>query len=112
MKRIFFFANLLWLLFSLITCIESFRLKLGEIHKPGPGFFPFSVGLVMLGLSLAALFQSMGKKEEIRKGVRQEPLRWWNIVIMGMLAGTFFSYLRNFPPNRFTAKPQNTSKRM
>lgn len=36
----------------------------------------------MLGLSLAALFQSIGKKDEIRRGVRQEPLRWWNIVII------------------------------
>jgi putative tricarboxylic transport membrane protein len=82
MKRIFFYANIFWLLFSLITCIESYRLKLGEIQKPGPGFFPFSVGLVMLGLSLVALFQSTGKKNDTEKKVRQEPFRWWNIVII------------------------------
>ena len=82
MKRIFFYANIFWLLFSLITCIESYRLRLGEIDKPGPGFFPFSVGLVMLGLSLAALFQSAGKKSDTENKVREEPLRWWNIVII------------------------------
>ena len=82
MKRMLFFGNLFWLLFSLITCIESYRLKLGELHKPGPGFFPFSIGLVMLGLSLAALFQSIGKKNNIQKPVRQEPLRRWNIAII------------------------------
>ena len=57
-------------------------MKLGAIHEPGPGFFPFCVGLVMLGLSLAALFQSMGKKKEVEKTVGQGPLRWWNIVII------------------------------
>jgi putative tricarboxylic transport membrane protein len=82
MKRLLFFGNLFWLLFSLITCIEAYRLKLGEIQKPGPGFFPFGVGLVMLGLSLAALFQSIGKKSDMQKSVRREPLRWWNIVII------------------------------
>lgn len=82
MKRIFFYANIFWLLFSLITCIESYRIRLGEIDKPGPGFFPFSVGLVMLGLSLVALFQSTGKKNDTEKAVSQEPIRWWNIVII------------------------------
>ena len=82
MRRVLFFCNLFWLLFSLITCIEAYRLKLGAIHKPGPGFFPFGVGLVMLGLSLVALFQSIGKKKDIEKKVRQEPFRWWNIVII------------------------------
>jgi len=82
MKRLLFFGNLFWLLFSLITCIEAYRLRLGEIQKPGPGFFPFSVGLVMVGLSLAALFQSVGKKNDIQKAVRQEPLRWKRIVII------------------------------
>jgi putative tricarboxylic transport membrane protein len=82
MKRMLFFGALFWLLFSLIACIEAYRLKLGEINNPGPGFFPFCVGLVMLGLSLAAFFQSIGKKNDIQKTVRQEPLRWWNIVII------------------------------
>jgi hypothetical protein len=38
---VFFFGNLFWLLFSLITCMESYRLSLGSINQPGPGFFPF-----------------------------------------------------------------------
>jgi putative tricarboxylic transport membrane protein len=82
MKRVRLYCNLFWLLFSLFVCIESYRLRLGAINNPGSGFFSFCVGLVMLGLSLAALFQSMGKKNEAEKTVRQEPLRWWNIVII------------------------------
>lgn len=82
MMRILFYCNLFWLIFSLLICVESYRLKLGAINKPGPGFFPFSAGLIMLILSLAALFQSIRKKSDVEKTTRQEPFRWWNIVII------------------------------
>lgn len=82
MRRVLFYCNLFWLLFSLFICVESYRLKLGTINTPGPGFFPLSAGLVMLILSLVALFQSVRKKMEAEKASRQEQLRWWNIVII------------------------------
>jgi len=76
------YCNVFWVLFSLIVCIESYRMSLGALHDPGPGFFPFCIGLVMLGLSLTALFQSMGKKEKTEKTSQEESTRWWNIVII------------------------------
>ena len=82
MRSFRLYCNVFWVLFSLIVCIESYRLNLGEFHDPGPGFFPFCIGLVMLGLSLAALFQSMGKKEKTEKTSQKESIRWWNIVII------------------------------
>jgi putative tricarboxylic transport membrane protein len=82
MRRILLYANLFWILFSLVTCVESYRLKLGTIHTPGAGFFPFAAGFTMLILSLAALFQSIRAREKEEKTLRQEPLRWWNIVII------------------------------
>ena len=82
MKRTFVYCNLFWLLFSLVVCIESIRLRLGAINNPGPGFFPFSAGLVMLILSLAALFQSIGKRGRQEAAGREEPYRWWNIAII------------------------------
>ena len=82
MRRIFFYCNLFWLLFSLLTCVEAYRLNLGPITNPGPGFFPFSAGLIMLTLSLAALFQLIRKKSDMEKTTRQKTLRWWNIVII------------------------------
>ena len=62
MRRTLVYCNLFWLLFSLITCVEAYRLKLGAVHEPGPGFFPFGAGFIMLLLSLAALLQSISKK--------------------------------------------------
>jgi len=86
MRRVALYCNLFWLLFSLLTCIESYRLKLGVLTKPGPGFFPFGAAFLMLGLSLIALFQWSGKKDSPKdspeKTVQKKPVRWWNIVII------------------------------
>ena len=104
MGRILFYCNLFWLLFSLVICVESYRLKLGTINNPGPGFFPFGAGLIMLILSLVALFQSTAGRKKVEKTTPQEPVRWWNIVIIlaaitayafslekiGFLINTFF----------------------
>ena len=82
MRRVAVYCNVFWFVFSLVTCIESYRLKLGVVSKPGPGFFPFGAGLIMLILSLMALFQWTGKKADSEKTIQKEPLRWWNIVII------------------------------
>jgi putative tricarboxylic transport membrane protein len=80
--RIFLYCNLFWVLFSVITCIEAYRLNLGTVHEPGPGFFPFGAGFIMLILSLAALLQSRAKKQKVEETSRQETFRWWNIPII------------------------------
>ena len=82
MGRIFLYCNLFWVLFSVITCIEAYRLNLGTVHEPGPGFFPFGAGFIMLILSLATLLQSRAKKRKVEETSRQETFRWWNIVII------------------------------
>ena len=82
MKHTRAYCNFFWLLFSLITCVEAYRLKLGTVHEPGPGFFPFGAGLIMLLLSLAALLQSVTNKQRVGGTSRQETFRWWNIVII------------------------------
>jgi len=80
--RIFLYCNLFWVLFSLVTCVEAYRLNLGTVHEPGPGFFPFGAGFIMLLLSLAALLKSVGKKRKVEGTSRQETFRWWNIFII------------------------------
>jgi hypothetical protein len=52
------------------------------VTKPGPGFFPFGAGLIMLILSLIALFHWMSKNDSSEKTIQKESLRWWNIVII------------------------------
>jgi len=45
-------AGLIWLLLGMFLCLESVELKLGEFHKPGPGFTPFLWGALLGGLGL------------------------------------------------------------
>ncbi len=76
------YCNLFWLLLALVTCEESFRLKLGGVTKPGSGFFPFCAGLVMLVLSLAALFQPLRKGVGTETEAGTQTFRWWSIMII------------------------------
>lgn len=47
--------GLFFLLFSLVVCYESFRLPIGRFGKPGPGFFPLLLGIILGVLSLIFL---------------------------------------------------------
>lgn len=84
MKRFTLYCNIFWLLFSLILCIESYRLSIGGFRNPGPGLFPFCLGLVMAGLSLIGAIQSRGKYESEKGQTNdsQQPFRWWNIAVI------------------------------
>jgi len=55
---------------------------LGEPNQPGPGFFPFSVALVLGLLSIVALILSVRGQEKTLFREKKEPLRWWNIIII------------------------------
>jgi putative tricarboxylic transport membrane protein len=81
-RRVVLYCNLFWLLFAVVTCEESLRLKLGAVTKPGSGFFPFSAGIVMLVLALAALLQSFRKKAGGEKEAGGASFRWWSIIII------------------------------
>lgn len=45
-----------FLILAALVMIESLRLKLDNIHNPGPGFMPFFLGLVLAILSLLSIF--------------------------------------------------------
>lgn len=81
-RRIKIYCSLFWLLLSILTCQQAIGLKLGELNQPGPGLFPFSVGLVMGILSMLALILSLRGQEKIFLTEKKEPIRWWNIVII------------------------------
>jgi putative tricarboxylic transport membrane protein len=52
---------------ALYVCIESLRLGLGSVHKPGPGFLPFCAAAILGAFSLAlvplAHFKRSGEPE-------------------------------------------------
>jgi len=82
MRRVKIICSLFWLLFALTTVMGASRLKMGELHQPGPGFFPFSMGLLMAVFSLFAVFQSLKAKETGPTGEQKTRVRWWNVVLI------------------------------
>lgn len=65
MKTLDRISGFFFLALGIFICIEGYRVTLGNFSNMGPGFFPFLVGLVILGLSIALLIQSfMVKKVE------------------------------------------------
>jgi putative tricarboxylic transport membrane protein len=48
-------SGLLLIIVSLLVIWDSFRVDLGTLEHPGPGFFPFCASAVLLGLSLALI---------------------------------------------------------
>lgn len=44
-----------FLIVAILVMMESLRLKLDDIHNPGPGFMPFFLGLALAVLSLLSI---------------------------------------------------------
>jgi len=46
------------MLVGMAVSIESIRLKVGTFSRPEPGFYPFFVGLLLMGIAFVLLVQS------------------------------------------------------
>jgi putative tricarboxylic transport membrane protein len=58
-------SGIFWLCFAVLMIIQSYRLGLGSLHKPGPGFLFFWVNIALGIMSLVVLIRAWaGKKEE------------------------------------------------
>ena len=59
-------SALFWLAVAIFFSIEALtHLKLGTLHQPGPGFFPFWAGIVLGLLSLVLIFNSLKNREKL-----------------------------------------------
>lgn len=52
------------LMVGLFVCYQGLDLTLGTPNRPGPGFVPFGLGLLLLILAGVYLWQNRGRKEE------------------------------------------------
>jgi putative tricarboxylic transport membrane protein len=64
-------SGIFWLLFSAFISIESYRLGLGNLHQPGPGFIFFWTAIAMGTLSIAVFIRAW---LEEKTGGRESPL--------------------------------------
>ena len=62
-------SGIFWLCFAVLVSIESSRLGLGTLHKPGPGFLFFWTSIFLGIMSLVVLMRAWSRKKiEISKG--------------------------------------------
>ncbi|MBP1730713.1 MAG: tripartite tricarboxylate transporter TctB family protein [Deltaproteobacteria bacterium] len=57
-----FVSAIFWLIFAGLVCTLSYRLQLGTLREPGPGFLFFFCGLALGIMSLVMLFSSLRKR--------------------------------------------------
>jgi putative tricarboxylic transport membrane protein len=56
-------SGIFWLCFAILVTIESYRLGLGTLHKPGPGFLFFWTSIFLGIMALIVLIRAwVGKK--------------------------------------------------
>ncbi|MCX5817226.1 MAG: tripartite tricarboxylate transporter TctB family protein [Proteobacteria bacterium] len=63
-----YFSTLFLVVISLLVCVGARRLNIGSFGSPGPGFFPFVLGLATGALSLVILFKQLFQKREAASG--------------------------------------------
>jgi putative tricarboxylic transport membrane protein len=69
----------LWLAIAIFVSFEGFtKLKLGTLHQPGPGFFPFWGAMLLGTLSLILLVRSLRSSDRLNFGA----VRWSALVLV------------------------------
>jgi putative tricarboxylic transport membrane protein len=88
-KRTYVVVNIFWLVLSTAVCVESWSLKVGGLHNPGPGFLPFYTAILLGLLALISLLQTLKESEGSASEI-------WGGIQFGKLAillGTLFLYV-------------------
>ena len=101
-------SGIFWVIFSLFVSYQSYKLGLGTLHQPGPGFLFFWTGIVVTVLSLMVILRTFGRlpaeekaKSIFRKGSRSKPvfvlisILTYGLLMerIGFLAVTFLLFL-------------------
>jgi putative tricarboxylic transport membrane protein len=88
-KRTYVVVNIFWLVLSTAVCVESWSLKVGGLHNPGPGFLPFYTAILLGVLALISLLQTLKESEGSASEI-------WGGIQFGKLAillGALFLYV-------------------
>ncbi len=102
MKKTYIVANIFWIVLSLAICLESWRLNVGGVHRPGPGFLPFYTAGLLGILALVSLGQTIrtttGAGSRIWGGIRFGKLA---LMIASLFIYTFVLDFLGFLPATF-----------
>jgi putative tricarboxylic transport membrane protein len=91
MRRLELAKGVFFLLFSFFVCYEALHLPLGSFGKPGAGFFPLFLGIILALLSLLFVFiKTFGQTDRIgplrsHKVTKRVPLTLGVLILYGIL---------------------------
>lgn len=79
-----------WFILSVFISYQSYKLGLGTLHQPGPGFFFFWTGVVTAILSLTVIARSLRKPspDEAKESIFGK----WNITKLVLVLISLFLY--------------------
>lgn len=78
-------SGLFWLAVAIFAAVQGLSLKLGNLNRPGAGFFPFWGGVVLGLLSVVLVVSSRGR--DVAGGSRFRPESSKPLVVVGALLG-------------------------
>jgi putative tricarboxylic transport membrane protein len=89
-KRYQILAAAFWVALGLFVSLYSYRLGLGRVGNPGPGFFPFCLGLIFFLLAVVILTKALLQAEP--STARMEGASSASVPRVGAVAATLFAY--------------------
>ena len=97
MKKCDQWSGLFLLLVAALICWGSLKMPYGSLHNPGPGFYPFWLGILLAGMSLGLIVEASLRLtgKEILEIVRED-VRWRNVslvLIALVLYGAALDYI-------------------
>ncbi len=84
-------SGIFWLCFAVLAIIESYRLGLGTLHKPGPGFLFLWVNIVLGIISLVVLIRAWTSQKE--KGPEPAIFGTQNVLKIILVLASLFAYV-------------------
>ena len=96
MKNADQWSGLVLLIISGLICWGSLPLPYGNIHNPGPGFYPLWLGILLGVMSGALILKSVRQKGQQRslRDILAEKVRWDKVLFL-LLALALYGYLMN-----------------
>jgi len=75
------FSGLFWIILSLVIAIQSYRLGVGSVGNPGPGFIFFYTALFIGLMAALLLVGSLTKKKEEAGASVFENVHWVKVLL-------------------------------
>jgi putative tricarboxylic transport membrane protein len=82
-------AGLVLLLFGLAVCWQAAQLSIGELSRPGPGFFPIVLAAILVPLAAWAMFEARLLGSETAPAAPAGPARFGQVALVAGLILAF-----------------------